>query len=290
MNKNSSCILKNYLSLVKFGQTFFAIPFAIIGYYLAVYPKDIPFNWQKFVLVLVGIVFATNSAMSFNRVTDRFIDKRNPRTAKREIPSGKIHPRNAFIFSMINALLFIVTTFFINKLSFFLSPLALLLILGYTYTKRFTILCHFVLGIALSLAPVGSYIAVTGKWETVPIMISLIVFLWVSGFDIIYSIRDKDFDKEESLRSIPAVLGVKTARAISFLLHTLTILLVIRVGHLLDTGNYYWIGAYAFISLLVIQQLFVNTCNERRIDFAFVALNGLSSIVYTVFTVLSFYQ
>lgn len=290
MNKNKSFALRNYLHLVKFSHTFFALPFALIGYYLAIYPKDIPFNWQKLVFVLLGVVFATNSAMSFNRVTDRFLDKRNPRKSNREIPSGKIHPRNAFIFSMINALLFIVTSFFINKLTFYLSPLALLVVLGYTYTKRFTILCHFVLGIALSLAPIGAYIAVTGKWALIPFLVSIVVFLWVSGFDIIYSIRDREFDKEELLRSIPAVMGIKAARIISFTLHSIAILIVIKIGYLLEAGSYYWIGAISFIGLLAIQQLFVNTCSERRIEFAFVTLNGISSIVYAVFTILSFYQ
>ncbi|PKP36458.1 MAG: 4-hydroxybenzoate octaprenyltransferase, partial [Bacteroidetes bacterium HGW-Bacteroidetes-15] len=188
-----------------------------------------------------------------------------------------------------NALLFIVTTFFINKLAFYLSPVALLVIFGYTYTKRFTILCHFVLGIALSLAPIGAYIAVTGKWALVPILISLVVLFWVSGFDILYSIRDKDFDKEELLRSIPAVLGVKYARLISILLHSIVIFLVIKIGLILETNLFYWIGTYSFIGLLSFQHIFILKCNERRINFAFVTLNGLSSIIFSVFIILSFY-
>jgi 4-hydroxybenzoate polyprenyltransferase len=235
------------------------------------------------------MVFARNAAMSFNRVTDRFIDKRNPRTANREIPSGKIHPRNAFIFSMLNALLFVATTFFINKLVFYLSPLALLVVLGYSYTKRYTMFCHFILGLGLSLAPIGAYLSVTGSWALIPIIFSIIVLLWVSGFDILYSIQDEEFDKEESLKSIPAILGWRRARIISGILHGGVIALTLKVGYLIDTGLYYWIAAAIFIALLVMQHLVVKKNSEKRINFAFATLNGLASLLYAIFTVLSFY-
>jgi len=235
------------------------------------------------------MVFARNAAMSFNRVTDRFIDKRNPRTANREIPSGKIHPRNAFIFSMLNALLFVATTFFINKLVFYLSPLALLVVLGYSYTKRYTMFCHFILGLGLSLAPIGAYLSVTGSWALIPIIFSIIVLLWVSGFDILYSIQDEEFDKEESLKSIPAILGWRRARIISGILHAGVIVLTLKVGYLIDTGLYYWIAAAIFIALLVMQHLVVKKNSEKRINFAFATLNGLASLLYAIFTVLSFY-
>jgi 4-hydroxybenzoate polyprenyltransferase len=289
MSPSRILAFKNYLSLVKFSHTFFALPFALIGYFLAVYPTDFDFSWRLFALVVISMIFAHNSALSFNRVTDRFIDKRNPRTASREIPSGKIHPRHAFLFSMLNAILFIVTTFFINKLVFFLSPLVLLIILGYTYTRRYTIFCHFVLGLSLSLAPIGAYIAVTGKWSLIPVLISVIVFLWVSGFDILYSIQDEEFDKEESLKSIPVVFGRKRAKLISLLLHALAVLLLIKTGYLLDTGVLFWIGAIALISILVLQHIILKPSDPRRINFALATLNGIASLLFAIFIILSFY-
>ncbi|HPF92326.1 MAG TPA: 4-hydroxybenzoate octaprenyltransferase [Tenuifilaceae bacterium] len=289
MNHPKNLAFKNYLSLVKFSHTIFALPFALIGYFYAIYQTDFTFTPKLFALILLCMVFARNAAMSFNRVTDRFIDKRNPRTANREIPSGKIHPRNAFIFSMLNALLFVATTFFINKLVFYLSPLALLVVLGYSYTKRYTMFCHFILGLGLSLAPIGAYLSVTGSWALIPIIFSIIVLLWVSGFDILYSIQDEEFDKEESLKSIPAILGWRRARIISGILHAGVIVLTLKVGYLIDTGLYYWIAAAIFIALLVMQHLVVKKNSEKRINFAFATLNGLASLLYAIFTVLSFY-
>lgn len=280
---------KNYLSLVKFSHTIFALPFALIGYFLAIYQTNLNFTPKIFVLVLLCMVFARNAAMSFNRVTDRFIDKRNPRTANREIPSGKIHPRNAFIFSILNAILFIVTTFFINRLVFYLSPLALLIVMGYSYSKRYTMLCHFILGLGLSLAPIGAYLSVTGQYAVAPLLFSSIVFLWVSGFDILYSIQDEEFDKEESLKSIPAIFGWKKARIFSIILHALVVILVIKVGILIGTGIYYWVATWIFISLLILQHLVVKKNSEKRINFAFAWLNGLASLLYALFTIISFY-
>lgn len=290
MPKSKALAFKNYLRLVTLSHIIFALPFALIGYFWAVYPTDIDFSWKFFVLVVVAVVFASNSAMSFTRVTDRFIDKRNPRTASREIPSGKIHPRHAFMFSMFNAVFFIITTYFINKLVFYLSPAALVVILGYTYTKRFTTLCHFVLGMALALTPVAAYLAVTGKWSLVPVLFSAIVFLWVTGFDILYSIQDEDFDKEEYIKSIPAVYGRKKAWIISAILHLGVILLVIKTGLIINTGFYFWIGAAAFILLMALQYLSIKASDPKKISFAFATLNGLASLLFAGFTIFSFYM
>ena len=176
-----------------------------------------------------------------------------------------------------------------NKLVFYLSPLAVLIILGYSYTKRFTILCHFVLGLGLSLAPIGAYLSVTGHWHIIPILFSLIVFLWVAGFDILYSIQDEDFDKEESLHSIPAVFGKKKSKIISVLAHAIVTILVIKVGYLLEANMLFWIGAIVFIALLVTQHLIIKTSNERSVNFAFATLNGLASLIFAIFNILSFY-
>lgn len=290
MNKQASTAFKDYLSLVKFSHTIFALPFALIGYFLALHLTGNAFTVKVFLLVILCMVLARNAAMSFNRVTDRFIDKRNPRTANREIPSGKIHPRHAFIFAMVNAILFIVTTLFINKLVFFLSPIAILIVLGYSYTKQYTVLCHFVLGLGLSLAPIGAFLAAAGQWHVVPLMLSILVFTWVAGFDILYATLDEDFDKEESLRSIPAVFGSKRAKVISAFLHLIVVFLVIRVGVMLNTGNLYSIGAIIFIALLITQHLVVALSKSQRgVNFAFAYLNGIASLLFAIFTISSFY-
>ncbi|MDD2549257.1 MAG: putative 4-hydroxybenzoate polyprenyltransferase [Bacteroidales bacterium] len=290
MNKQTSPTFKDYLSLVKFSHTIFALPFALIGYFLALHLTNNTFTLRVFLLVLLCMIFARNAAMSFNRVTDRFIDQRNPRTSSREIPSGKIQPRHAFIFSMVNAILFIVTTLFINKLVFCLSPIALLVVLGYSYTKKYTVLCHFVLGLGLSLAPIGAFLATTGQWHPVPILLSMLVFTWVAGFDILYSTLDEDFDKEESLKSIPAIFGSKLAKIISASLHLIVICLVIKIGIDLNTGNLYTIGAVIFIALLIAQHLVVMISNSQRgVNFAFAYLNGIASLLFALFSICSFY-
>ncbi len=281
--------IKNYLSLVKFSHTIFALPFALLGYFIAVGLHKYPFRWELLVLVILCMVTARNAAMSFNRVTDRFIDKRNPRTSSREIPSGLIHPRNALIFSIINAIAFIITTFFINKLVFFLSPIALAIILGYSYTKRYTIFCHFILGVSLALAPIGAYLAITGSWSYIPIIISFIVLFWVAGFDIVYSLQDEDFDKEEHLKSIPAVLGRKVATMIAVTLHGFVLLLVVKIGIATSSGLIYWIGAAIFIGLLAYQHYTVRKKNFSNVNFAFATLNGLASIIYSCFFIISIF-
>ena len=289
MGKKKFKVFNNYLSLVKFSHTIFAMPFALIGFFLAIGYYKYEFSWKLLLLVLLCMVTARNSAMSFNRVTDRFIDKRNPRTAGREIPSGKIQPRNALVFSIINAVIFITATFHINRLVFYLSPVALLIILGYSYTKRYTVLCHLVLGLGLSLAPIGAFLSVTGRWDIVPMLFSAIVILWVSGFDILYSIQDEDFDKDENLKSIPAVLGRGKALGIAITLHALVVLVVIKAGVLIGSGLLYWIGAALFTALLIYQHYVVISSNYRRINFAFATLNGLSSILFAIFVILNNY-
>ncbi len=209
---------KKYLSLVKFSHTIFALPFAIIGFCLAIYSGAAVFSWEKLVLVLLCMVFARSAAMAFNRYIDRHFDSKNTRTAIREIPAGEISPTAALTLVITSSLCFIVCTFLINRL-YASSPVALLVVLGYSYTKRFTPLCHLVLGLGLSLAPIGSYIALTERFDALPILFSLIVFLWVSGFDIIYALQDIEFDQSQNLKSIPVLMGKKGALRLSEVLH-----------------------------------------------------------------------
>ena len=225
-----SAKVNNYLSLVKFPHTIFALPFALLGFSLATIHNSDSVSWKLLGLVLLCMLFARNAAMSFNRWADRHIDGINPRTAQREIPAHLIGERSALIFSLTNALLFVAATWFINPLCFYLSPVALIVILGYSLTKRFTALSHFVLGLGLALAPTGAYLAVTGTFNWIPVIISLSVLFWVSGFDIIYALQDDEFDRENHLRSIPVMMGRKNALNLSLVLHIITALLLIAAG------------------------------------------------------------
>jgi len=222
----------NYLSLVKFSHTVFAMPFALIGYTLAVSKPEYNFSLKLLLLIILCMIFARNAAMGYNRLADKKYDAINPRTKNREIPAGIIGTRAAAAFVIINALLFIITTSFINLLTLFLSPVALLIILGYSLTKRFTFLCHFILGLGLSLAPIGAYISITGTVSIVPLIYSFIVLSWVSGFDIIYALQDDEFDRSANLHSLPSATGRKTALGTSIMVHIITFILVILAGRL----------------------------------------------------------
>ena len=274
--------MKNYLSLVKFSHTIFAMPFALIGFFLATTETGKGFDWMLLLKVVLCMVFARTAAMAFNRWADRDIDSKNPRTANREIPAGSISATNALYFVVVNCLLFIGTTYFINKLAFFLSPVALIIVLGYSYTKRFTALCHFVLGVGLALAPIGAYIAVANQFAVLPVMYSFVVLFWVSGFDIIYALQDEEFDRSLGLNSIPAALGKKRALMISNVLHALTALLVVYAGiHGKEIfGIYYIVGATLFIGLLAYQHFLVKPNDLSKVNLAFFTANGIASAIF----------
>ena len=277
----------NYLSMIKFSHTIFALPFAIVGFFLAVYVEGHPLEWSKFLYVILCMIFARSSAMGFNRYIDREIDLKNARTAQREIPAGKISQTAALWFVIISALAFVITTWFINLMCFCLSPVALTVILGYSITKRFTELCHFVLGLGLSLAPIGAYLAVTGYFSVLPIIFSFIVLLWTGGFDIIYALQDEEFDKSQNLHSIPAKTGRLKAMTISNIAHSLTAILVIVAGFYGKFHWLYWIGAITFISLLFYQHRLVKPNDISKVDLAFMTTNGVASLIFGVFVVAS---
>lgn len=279
--------INHYLSLVKFSHTLFAMPFAIIGYFMAVKAGYGEISLKLLILVILCMVFARNAAMAFNRYADRHFDKLNPRTALREIPAGIIKAESALVFTIVNSLLFIATTWFINPLTFFLAPIALVVILGYSLSKRVTILCHFILGIGLSLAPIGAYLAVSGKFDFLPLLLSFVVLLWVSGFDIIYALQDENFDKETSLYSIPAYLGKKKALWLSTVLHLVAAILIVIIGFGGNFNFYYWIGAGIFILLLIYQHLIVKPNDISRVNLAFGTTNGVASVIFATFAVIS---
>lgn len=282
------------------------MPFALIGFVLGYHDKflhphaplplaweyELPLGfrgniWTILVLVILCMIFARSAAMAFNRYIDVHYDKLNPRTAVREIPAGIIAPRQALLFVVFNCLLFIACTFFINKLCFYLAPIALFVILFYSYTKRFTPLCHLVLGVGLSLAPIGAYLAVTGQFNSLPILFSATVFTWVSAFDILYSLQDEDFDRRNGLKSIPVLLGRKNALLVSRILHTITAILVIAIGYSGLSSTLFWIGAFAFIGLLGYQHTLVKVQDISKVNLAFGTTNGVASVLYAVFVILS---
>jgi 4-hydroxybenzoate polyprenyltransferase len=280
--------IKKYLSLVKFSHTIFALPFALIGFTLALYEGH-SFSIKLFLLVLVCMVTARNSAMAFNRFIDRKFDALNPRTAIREIPAGIINPKNALFFIIINCLLFVTATYFINTICFYLSPVALFVVLFYSYTKRFTPLCHLVLGCGLALAPIGAYLAVTGVFAWLPLLFSFTVFTWVSGFDIIYALQDETFDREHQLNSIPVLLGTKGALRFSEVLHIFSIAFVITAGFIGHFNFLYWIGAALFTGLVIYQHTIVKPNDLSRVNLAFGTTNGIASVVFACFTIASLF-
>jgi 4-hydroxybenzoate polyprenyltransferase len=275
----------DYLSLIKFSHTIFAMPFAFVGFALAVARDGYPFTLRALLLVIACMVFARSAAMSFNRIADRNFDKLNPRTAQREIPSGKISLRNAVLFTIASSALFVLAAGLLNNMALVLSPVALIIILGYSYTKRFTSLCHLFLGLGLSLAPIGAYIAVTGHFALLPLLFSGIVITWVSGFDIIYSLQDDEFDRETGLYSLPSALNRKNALIISVLLRIITVSLVVFTGILLSAGIFYWIGAFVFFSLLVYQYVIVRPDDLTRVNLAFGTLNGIAGLLFSIFII-----
>jgi 4-hydroxybenzoate polyprenyltransferase len=303
--------IKNYLSLVKFSHTIFAMPFALIGFFLGIKSLDrIPHikvfepwnlsvasktklfflgNSWIFFLVIICMVFARSAAMAFNRWLDKNFDAKNPRTAIREIPAGVIKSNSALWFVIINCILFIVCTFFINRICFYLSPVALFVVLFYSYTKRFTALCHLVLGVGLSLAPIGAYLAVTGQFSLLPILFSFAVLFWVSGFDIIYALQDEEFDKINQLHSIPAALGKSKALLVSNLLHILAAACVITAGIYGEFGYWYWASTALFTGLLIYQHTLVKPTDLSKVNMAFFTTNGIASVVFAIFVILDLF-
>jgi len=281
--------MKNYLSLIKFSHTIFALPFAIIGFVLGMADHEGVFNIQKFLLMLACMVFARSAAMAFNRYIDRAFDEKNPRTKSREIPAGIISPNIALLYVIINSLLFILATYFINTICFYLSPIALLVVLGYSYTKRFTALCHFVLGLGLALAPIGAYLSVTATFSMLPIWYSLAVITWVSGFDIIYAMQDVEIDSELQLNSIPNALGKVHALQLSSLLHVLSFLFVLIPIFFFPFGIYYWIGLGIFAAMLIYQHSIVKPSDLSKVNIAFMTTNGIASVAFALFFLLDYF-
>ncbi|PUV24911.1 UbiA-like polyprenyltransferase [Sphingobacterium athyrii] len=278
--------MKKYLSLVLFAHSVFALPFALIGFFLALHTTEYTFSWKLLLLMLLCMVTARNAAMAFNRYLDRDIDAINPRTAMRDIPAGKISARNALIFTIVNCLLFVMATYFINSLCFMLSPIALFVVLFYSYTKRITPLCHLVLGAGLGLAPIGAYLVITGQFATVPVLYGFAVLTWVSGFDIIYALQDEAFDRANKLNSIPVWLGTKGAMRVSECLHVLSFIFVLIPAFLMPVGWIYYLGVVFYGGLLIYQHTLFSSTNLSRVNRDFMTTNGYASVIFAVFYLL----
>ncbi len=277
--------MNRYLSLIKFSHTIFAMPFAFIGFFLA--SQNNEYDWQNLFYIVLCMIFARSAAMAFNRYIDRDIDAINLRTATtREIPKGNIKPKNAIYFVIVNCLLFTLTTYLLNKICFYLSPIALLIILGYSYTKRFTSLCHLILGLGLSLSPIGAYLAVTSSFDLLPILFSFVVLFWVSGFDIIYSLQDKEFDESQKLYSIPVLMGNQKAITTSRIFHTITFFILVLVGIIYNFQIFYWIGTFIFTSLLIYQHYLITPVNLKKINIVFFTTNGIASLIFAIFIII----
>ncbi|MBR2326598.1 MAG: putative 4-hydroxybenzoate polyprenyltransferase [Alistipes sp.] len=278
--------IAKYLGLVKFAHTIFAMPFALIAFTFALWSSDTEFSWWLLAQVVLCMVFARNVAMGFNRWADRKIDAENPRTASREIPSGQISPRNAMIFVIVNAVLFVATASTINLLTALLSPVALAVIMFYSYCKRFTSLAHLVLGLSLSIAPAGAYIAVTGTLTFAPCLLSLVVLTWTGGFDIIYALQDAEFDRKRGLHSIPSRFSVATSLYISIALHCVSVVaLFVFAWYYMPQGWLLWCGVGLFTVILIAEHILVTPTKQRSIGIAFGTLNGLASLTLAIFVI-----
>jgi 4-hydroxybenzoate polyprenyltransferase len=276
----------NYGRMIKFSHSVFALPFALSGalFCYAVYPDD--FTWEKLIWIIVAMVSARSAAMGFNRYTDKEIDAKNPRTSSRELPRGIIKKNEALAFIIFFISVFIFSAYMLNPLAFALSPVALAVILGYSFTKKFTRFSHLVLGLGLGLAPLGAWIALAGRFDILPIILALAVTFWVAGFDIIYSCQDYEFDLKNNLFSLPAALGIKKALWAARGLHGIAGILFLAVGFLAKSTWIYFAGAAVIFLLMIYQHRIVSEKDLTKVDMAFFNLNGTISVWYFIIVIL----
>lgn len=274
------------LEMIKFEHTVFALPFALLSALLAArgIPEGRTVGW-----ILMAMVGARSAAMAFNRIVDLHYDALNPRTANRALPQGILTVEQAGVFTAISAAVFVFAAWQLNPLCFALSPVALLWILAYSYTKRFTALSHLWLGLSLGIAPVGAWLAVRGAFDLVPILLSLAVMLWVAGFDIIYSLQDSQFDRRVGLRSLPQALGEARALWVSRMMHVGMLVLLVWVGQLVHLSWGYYAGVVLAASFIVYEQSLVKPNDLSKVNMAFFTLNGWVSILLFLFTLLDWW-
>ena len=282
--KSPAIKVRILLEMIKFEHTIFALPFAYLGAFLAAGgPPDL---WTS-MWILVAMVGARTAAMGFNRIVDIPFDSKNPRTKERALPKGTVKARDAWIMVIVASGIYFLSAYELNRLAFLLSPVFLTVVLSYSYTKRFTSLCHLFLGLALSLAPTAGWIAVKGSVEFLPLILSTGVLFWVAGFDVLYGCLDYDFDRKQALHSIPARWGIKKAFWISGLFHLVAFIAFISVGFQAHLNWIYYSGLLATFALLVMQRLVVNPSDISRMNMAFFTFNGAISIILFTATAIS---
>lgn len=268
------------LEMIKFEHTLFALPFALSSMLVAArgLPEARVFGW-----ILAAMVGARSAAMAFNRIVDAKVDAANPRTAGRALPRGLVSSGAAWLFTLASAAVLVTAAYMLNPLAFALSPVALAVVLGYSYSKRFTSLSHLWLGLALGIAPVGAWIAVTGRIGFPAVVLSAAVALWTAGFDVIYSLQDLEFDRRTGLFSLPARIGPARALLVSRLFHTVMVGLLVWFGTLAGLGVVYYAGV-AFVGLfLAYEQSLVSPNDLSRVNTAFFTMNGCVSMAILVF-------
>jgi 4-hydroxybenzoate polyprenyltransferase len=275
-------VVKTFGRMVKFSHTVFALPFALAATAMAARGHGITFT--QVAAILVAMAGARTAAMGFNRIVDRRLDARNPRTSGRELPTGKVSVRSAALLTAISAAAFIAAAASLGRLCLALSPIVLGLVLGYSFTKRFTWLCHLFLGLAIGIAPAGAWIAVRGDLAAPAIWMVAAVTTWIGGFDILYALSDREFDRTAGIHSIPARFGVPVALAFSAALHLGTIVALVAVGSTAGMGTIYFLGVAAVVAILVYEHAIVRPSDLSRVDVAFFNLNGYVSMVYLLAT------
>lgn len=272
--------IKTTLEMIKFEHTLFALPFAFLGAVLAA--RGIP-AWSQILWITLAMIGARSTAMAFNRIVDREIDARNPRTRARALPAGLLSPRFAWVFTLCAATLFFFAAAMLNRLTLLLAPVALASVLFYSYTKRFTSLSHVFLGWALAIAPTGAWIAVRGALDDfAPLLLSLVVLLWTAGFDVLYACQDYDFDRASRLRSIPARFGIERSLWISRVLHAGAFAAIVALYWLTHLGAIAFAGVLASGALLVYQHTLVRADDLRRLNAAFFTTNAFVSVILLV--------
>ena len=274
--------LKIILDMIKFEHTIFALPFAIMSAFIASDGLPAP---DKIGWILLAMVGARSCAMAFNRLADADLDELNPRTAARAIPAGRISKRAVWVFTIVSAALLVFAAYKLNPIAFALSPVALAVIVGYSYSKRWTFVSHLWLGLSISIAPIGTWIAIKGDLDWPPMLLGLAILLWIGGFDIIYACQDFEFDRTYGLYSIPACFGKKRALQLSTTLHVMMVVALIGVTWLTNLGVLYLIGVGIVTILLVYEHAIVRPNDLSRVNLAFFTLNGIVSLVLMALSV-----
>jgi 4-hydroxybenzoate polyprenyltransferase len=264
--------------MIKFSHSIFALPFALSGAVLAGFEAELTF--YKLFFIVLAMVSARSAAMGFNRLVDIKIDGKNPRTENRSLPSGKMSQTEVKIFVLFFSFLFATAAYGLNSICFYLSPAALFIIFFYSYTKRFTSFSHYVLGLGLGISPIGAWLAITGSFAALPLILGAAVLFWAAGFDIIYSCQDYEFDKAHKLRSIPALLGLKQALFIAKMSHLIAFILLLVIEHLAELHFIYSAGLLVIAAVLTYEHRLVHQNNLKQVGYAFLNMNGIVSIVF----------